>query len=63
MYHFHFYEKDVFIGQGYGLDPDDAIKRWCIKNEFGPDVADGITPVCDLSMSEWDVNIFNCATV
>jgi hypothetical protein len=63
MNYFLFYDQDVCIGEGYGLDPDDAIKRFCIKIGYGPEYADSLVPVWVSARSEWDVNVFNCSTI
>jgi hypothetical protein len=54
MFYFHFYLGDVCIGEGYGLNPDHAVKLFCQRNEQGPEYADSLTPVCDRSRSEYD---------
>lgn len=63
MYYFFFYDQDVCIGEGYGLDPDDAIRRYCVKMGFGPDAADYMHVVCVLSKSDFTTCPWNCASV
>lgn len=63
MNFFLFYECDVCIGSGYGLDPEDAIARFCQKMNWTASQGAGITPVFCPKRSEWDVNIFNCPSL
>jgi len=63
MFYFLFYDQDVCVGEGYGTDPDDAIKRHCKRLGFGPDYADRLTPIMSMTKSEWNDNPWGCATV
>ena len=54
MYYFLFYDQDVYVGESYGTDPNDAVKRFCQRLGYGPELADGLTVLCNVQYSDFE---------